>query len=221
MTIAQTGRRRGRRAAKSSENLREAILKAATREFSGKGYDGARVESIARAAGVNINLVYHYYGKKESLFIAVMEDAYVRIRTHHNDTNIRTHDPVTGMAELVRSTFRFFAGNLYIIGLLNSENLHQACHIQKSEKIATLYDPLLGLIASTLERGVELGIFRAGVDPVQLFLTIDAVCYFLLSYRYTLGFVLKQDLTGKDALARREMHVVDVVLSYLKYRPEN
>jgi TetR/AcrR family transcriptional regulator len=214
--------KRGRgRLAKEGEDLRGLILDAATKEFAAKGFDGARVESIAREAGVNINLVYHYYGKKEALFIAVMEEAYVTIRTHHNDTNIRALGPEAAMAELVRSTFRFFSSNLYIIGLLNSENMHKACHIQQSEKIGNLYEPLLGLIATTLDRGVADGTFRAGVDPVQLFLTINAESYFHLSNRYTMAFVLGQELTSEEALARREAHVLDVILSYLRYQQKN
>lgn len=215
-------RKRGRgRLTKESEDLRGAILETATREFSARGFDGARVEAIARAAGVNINLVYHYYGKKEALFIAVMEAAYVTIRSHHNDTNIRALDPEAAMIELVRSTFRFFSNNLYIIGLLNSENMHEACHIKQSERIRSLYEPLLGLIATTLDRGVAEGTFREGVDPVQLFLTINAQSYFHLSNRYTMAFVLHQELASEEALARREAHVLEVILSYLKYREKN
>lgn len=215
-------RKRGRgRLAKETEDLRGVILEAATREFSAKGFDGARVETIAREAGVNINLVYHYYGKKEALFIAVMEEAYVKIRSHHGDTNIRALDPEAAMVELVRSTFRFFSNNIYIIGLLNSENMHKACHIQQSEQIRNLYEPLLGLIAATLDHGVAEGKFRSGVDPVQLFLTINAQSYFHLSNRYTMAFVLHQELASEEALARREAHVLEVILSYLKYREKN
>lgn len=217
-----TAIKRGRgRLAKESTDLRLSILEAATGEFSTKGYDGARMDTIARQAGVNINLVYHYFGKKEALFIAVMEEAYVKIRTHHNDTNIRALDPEAAMIELIRTTFRFFSNNLYIIGLLNSENMHQACHIRQSEKIGNLYEPLLGLLATALDRGVANGTFREGVDPVQLFLTINAESYFHLSNRYTMAFVLKQELTSDEALARREAHVIEVILSYLKYREKN
>lgn len=215
-------RKRGRgRLAKESLDLRGAILETATQEFAARGFDGARVETIAREAGVNINLVYHYYRSKEALFIAVMEAAYVKIRTHHNDTNIRALDPEVAMVELVRSTFRFFSSNLYIIGLLNSENMHKACHIEQSEKIRNLYEPLLGLIATTLDRGAAEGKFRTGVDPVQLFLTINAQSYFHLSNRYTMAFVLHQELASEEALRCREAHVLDVILSYLKYREGN
>ena len=213
-------RRRGRMA-KDSADLRAAILDAATTEFAAKGFDGARVDAISRLAGVNVNLVYHYFGNKEALFVAVMEAAYSTIRSHHNDMNLRALDVERAMADLVRSTFRMFAENPHIIGLLNSENVHEACHIRQSEQIKSLYNPLLDFISDTLERGVREGKFRKGVDPVELFITINAQSYFHLSNRHTLGFILHRDLASPESLAAREAHAVDVVLSYLAAREPN
>lgn len=214
--LAETTRRKRGRSTKESVDLKVAILQSATTEFSVKGFDGARVEAIARQAGVNINLVYHYFGNKEALFVAVMEAAYLTIRKHHNDMNLRALDPVSAMSDLVRSTFRMFSGNPHVIGLLSSENMHEASHIRQSEQIRNLYNPLLDFIAETLARGVEQGLFRDGIDPVELFITINAQSYFHLSNRHTLGFILHRDLVSPESLAQREEHVVDVVLSFLR-----
>ncbi|MEQ9244069.1 TetR/AcrR family transcriptional regulator [Roseovarius indicus] len=208
-------RRRGR-SRKDSADLRAAILGAATEEFSAKGFDGARVGAIAESAGVNINLVYHYFGNKESLFISVMEATYRTIRTHHNDMNLRALDPERAMSDLVRSTFDLFSQNHHIIGLLNSENMHEARHIAQSDEIRNLYNPLLEFISDTLERGVEKGVFRSGVDPIELFITINSVSYFHLSNQHTLGFILHRDLCSPESLEARKAHAVDVVLSFLK-----
>jgi len=129
--------------------------------------------------------------------------------------NLRALDPVSAMSELVRSTFRMFSENLHIIGLLSSENMHEACHIRQSDQIRNLYNPLLDFIAETLARGVEGGQFRDGVDPVELFITINAQSYFHLSNRHTLGFILHRDLASPGNLRMREDHAVDVVLSFL------
>lgn len=212
-----TRRKRGR-STRESADLKLEILQSATAEFSAKGFDGARVDAIAQHAGVNINLVYHYFGKKEALFVAVMEAAYLTIRTHHNDMNLRALDPASAMSDLVRSTFRLFSENSHIIGLLSSENMHEACHIRQSDQIRNLYNPLLDFIAETLARGIADGQFREGVDPVELFITINAQSYFHLSNQHTLGFILHRDLTSPDSLSAREEHVVDVVLSFLKAR---
>lgn len=200
---------------KNAADLKPAILDAATQEFSAKGFDGARVDAIAKAAGVNINLIYHYFGSKEGVFVAVMEATYRLIRAHHNDMNLRALDPKAAMADLVRSTFDMFSQNPQIIGLLSSENMHEACHIRNSAEIESLYNPLLDFIRETLARGVAAGVFRDGVDPVELFITISAQSYFHLSNQHTLGFILHRNLTSPESLIARKAHAVDVVLSFL------
>ena len=214
--------RRGRgRTPKESADLKTVILDTAIAEFSSKGFDGARVGAIAKAAEVNINLVYHYFANKENLFVAVMESVYVTIRRHHNDMDLRMLNPERAMSDLVRFTFRLFSENPHIIGLLSSENMHEASHIKQSDQIRDLYNPLLDLIDETLDRGVAEGQFREGVDPVELFITINAQSYFHLSNQHTLGFILHRDLTSPESLAAREAHVIDVVLSFLKHKPDN
>lgn len=210
-----------RKTARNAKLRRRNILDAATREFSEKGFDGARVETIARSAAVNINLVYHYYGNKEALFIAVMEEAYVTIRDRQNDMTLRNREPVEAMTELVRATFRLFSENTHIIGLLSSENMHRACHIRQSERIKSLYNPLVDFISDTLNRGEKTGVFRGGVDPAELFISISAESYFYLSNQHTLGFILHFDLTSPERQAAREEHVVDVILSFLRYRDKD
>ena len=106
------------------------------REFAERGYDGARIERIVDAAGVNVSLAYQYFGSKEQMFIAVMEHIYGVMRTHHGDIEVRGLDPAGGDgAALARNTFRIFVKHPEIIGLLNSENVHRGKHIAKSPYI--------------------------------------------------------------------------------------
>jgi AcrR family transcriptional regulator len=53
---------------------RERLLRAARREFVAKGFAGARVDAIARAASVNKRMLYHYFGDKEALYRAVLRE---------------------------------------------------------------------------------------------------------------------------------------------------
>ena len=57
------------------------ILAAATVEFARKGLGGARVDEIAARSKANKRMIYHYFGSKEQLFTAVLEDAYLGIRS--------------------------------------------------------------------------------------------------------------------------------------------
>lgn len=194
---------------------RARILDAAVKGFAAKGFDGARVETIARDAEVNINLVYHYFGNKEALFIAVMEHAYAVIRSHHKDMELRGLPPVDAMRRLVSSTFRMFVDFPELIGLLESENMHEARHIRQSEVVRDLYNPLLDFVGETLARGVSEGIFREGIDPVELFISINAEGYFYISNRHTLAFIIHQELMTEERLREREAHIVDVILRFL------
>jgi len=194
---------------------RARILEAAVSVFAGKGFDGARVEAIAKAANVNINLVYHYFGSKESLFIAVMEHAYSVIRSHHKDMELRNLPPAEAMRRLVSSTFRMFVCFPELIGLLASENIHEARHIRQSKVIRDLYNPLLDFIRETLARGVTERLFRPGIDPVELFISINAEGYFYISNRHTLAFIIHQDLMTEERLRQREAHIVDVILRFI------
>jgi TetR/AcrR family transcriptional regulator len=192
------------------------ILDAATSEFSQKGYDGARVGSIAERAHCNINLVYHYFGNKELLFIAVMERTYAIIRSHHRDMELRGAPPEEAMRGLIVSTFRMFIEFPEAIGLLVSENVHGARHIKNSRLIVSMYDPLLIFIQETLDRGVAKGAFRPGVDATELFISISAEGYFYLSNRHTLGVILHQDLMTKDRLSQREAFITDIIMGFLR-----
>jgi TetR/AcrR family transcriptional regulator len=192
------------------------ILEAATTEFAQKGYDGARVSSVADRARCNINLVYHYFGNKEKLFIAVMEQAYAIIRSHHRDMELRAASPEEAMRGLIVSTFRMFIEFPEAIGLLVSENIHRARHIKNSKLIVSIYDPLLEFIQETLDRGVARGVFRAGVDAAELFISISAEGYFYLSNRHTLGVILHQNLMTKNRLRKREAFIADVIMGFLR-----
>ena len=83
------------------DRTRERIIEAATAEFARYGYDGARVDRIVQRAKISKNLLYHHFGGKEPLFIKVMENAYLLMRNHHRDFQIKDLGPIEGMRSLV------------------------------------------------------------------------------------------------------------------------
>lgn len=195
---------------------RTRILDAATAEFAAHGFEGARVDAIARRAAVNKNLLYHYFGNKEELFVAVMEAMYRLMRAHHNELEIKDMAPAAAMAELVCATFRLFVERPEVISLLNTENLHRARHIRRSKTIRDLYDPLQAALAEILAKGEARGDFRQGVDPVELYISISALGYFYVSNAHTLGFIFHRDLLAPERTREREAHIVEMVLGYLR-----
>jgi AcrR family transcriptional regulator len=204
---------------RDAKRSRGAILAAASREFSDKGLGGARVDEIAARAGVNKALLYHYFGNKDSLFTAVLERAYEGIRSAEAALDLESLAPRGAMRRLVDFTFDYFQEHPDFIRLLNSENLHRAEHLNRSERIRALHFPLVERIGELLERGAAEGSFRKGVDPVALYVTIASLGYFYLSNAHTLGAVFGRDLLAKRALSNRRTHIRQVVEGYL--RPES
>lgn len=198
------------------ERTRAAILAAATEEFTTHGLDGARVDEIAQRSGVNKRMIYYYFGDKNGLYLAVLEETYADIRNAEIGLHLTDRDPVEGMRELVAFTWSYFIEHPEFLSLLNTENLHRARHLKTSKKIRDLHSPLVGIISVLLERGARAKVFRPGVDPVQLYVSIASLGFFYLSNRFTLSTIFGRDLNEHDALAERGKHIEEVVLGYLR-----
>ena len=197
------------------ERTRARILEAARTEFARRGLGGARVDQIAARAGSNKRMIYYYFGNKEALFLAALESAYAHIREAEQSLKLSDLDPAAGMRRLVRFTWKYYLAHPEFITLLNSENLHRARHLKKSNEIRALHSPLVALLEALLQRGQRAGVFRRGVDPVQLYISIAALGYFYLSNNHTLSTIFGRDLMQARALKRRLAHVSEVVLGYL------
>lgn len=192
-----------------------AILASARDEFSARGLAGARMDSIAERAGLNKRLIYYYFGSKDDLFLAVLERVYADIRSAEQRLHLDEIDPVEAIRQLVSFTWHYYLEHPEFITLLNSENLHCAAHLKRSERIQEMNSPLVQLLDTVLERGRRDNLFRAGVDPVQLYISIASLCYFYLSNNHTLSAIFGRDLRAPKAMAQRLSHMTDLVLGYV------
>ena len=199
---------------------RERILQAAIGEFSEKGLDGARVDEIARRSRANKRLIYHYFGNKAELFLAVLEHAYDDIRRAEASLNLDGLDPETAMRRLTEFSFDYSASNPHFIHLVNCENLYGARHLRQSKRILKVNSPVIEMLRRILERGQREGVFRKDVDPVQLYVSIAALGYFYLSNNPTLSVVFGRDLAAAREVRARREHNVAVVLGFLKQRSD-
>ncbi|MEP7031414.1 MAG: TetR/AcrR family transcriptional regulator, partial [Pseudolabrys sp.] len=153
------------------DRTRAAILRAATAEITAKGLNGARVDTIAKRAGVNKRMLYHYFGDKQGLYLSVLEATYAAIRTAEVGLNLEQLDPVAGMRKLVLFTWQYFIDHPEFLSLLGTENLNRAAYLKKSKRIRHLHAPLVGLIGELLERGAAQNKFRPGLDAVELYIS--------------------------------------------------
>ena len=198
------------------ERTRASILAAATVEFAARGFAGAGIDSIASGSGANRRMIYYYFKSKRRLWLAVLEAAYERARTAELRLDLERLEPEDAMRALVTFTFDSFIGDRTFINLLNSENLHQARHLKESERVREMHSPLIGMIQTILDRGVEAGLFRGGIDPAQLWISIAGVSYFYFSNIFTLSVILDRDLQREMEIDTRRNHVADLILQSIR-----
>jgi len=191
------------------------ILLAARDEFSSHGLAGARVDRIAERTGLNKRLIYYYFGSKDDLFLAVLENVYADIREAEKGLHLRDLPPAEAIARLTEFTWNYYLEHPEFITLLNSANLHQGRHLGKSQRVLEMNSPLIQTLAEILERGRRDGVLRGGIDPVQLYISIAALAYFYLSNNHTLSAIFDRDLMTRKAHAERLSHMRDVILGYV------
>lgn len=188
------------------------ILNAAKMEFAKKGLGGARVDAIAEKAHANKRMIYHYFGSKDQLFQKVIEEAYVAIRTAEQKLNLDHLDPKKALERLIIFTWDYYLKNPEFITLVNSENLHRAKHLKNSETVKVYSRRFVSMVNTILERGIAAGVFRKGIDPVQLNITIAAIGYYYLTNRFTGSVVYERDLMAKKALDERLRFNIDTIM---------
>jgi AcrR family transcriptional regulator len=193
-----------------------AILDAATEEFSAHGFGGARVDAIAARAKTNKRMLYHYFGDKEALYLAVLEATYASIRNAEKELDLTHRDPEEGMRELALFTWHYFLDHPEFLSLLVTENMHQARYLKRSDKITAMHSHFIGELSDVLKRGQSAGIFRPAIEPVSVYLTIAALGFFYLSNRHTLSTIFERELTAPAAIKAWGEHIVATTLASIK-----
>lgn len=202
----------------AGEITRENLLAAARAAFAESGLEGARVDDIAHRAGVNKQLVYHYFGSKDELYTAVLEQVYSEIRSRELELNIDLLSPVEAMRKLVEFEFDHHLLSPDFVRILSDENAHLGRHL-KGGRAGKLNRPIVDLVSSTIQRGVKSGDFRSGLDPLQVYLSIAALPYFFFGNVHTLSRAFDPSLATKAGATRRREQIVDFVMHALMAPP--
>ena len=197
------------------ERTRAKILEAATDEVTRHGLGGARVDRIAKRAGTNERMLYYYFVSKDQLFLTVLENVYIKLAEAEKALELDHLEPVEAIKKLIDFIWHYYITHPEFISLINSENLHEAKYLKKSRKLAQLVSPVQDNIRVIVQRGQEAGVFRGGIDPAEVYITLVALNYYYLSNRHTLSTVLARDLMSPIARESHLRHATEVVLNYL------
>jgi AcrR family transcriptional regulator len=198
------------------KRVRQNIIDAARALFADKGYSGAKVEEIVVRARTTKPMIYYYFGSKERLFGAVLEDVYAGMRRIEQSLQLAELPALEAMRKVIEVTFDYHAKNPEWVRLVSIANIHYAKHILASKTIASKNSAMVELMKNLLERGIKEGVFRKDADPLHIHLLIISLCFYRVSNRHTWRVIFKRDLeAAKDAKLQKKM-TVDAVLTYLR-----
>jgi AcrR family transcriptional regulator len=197
------------------DGVRRDILAVALAEFVENGLTGARVDEIAAKTSTSKRMIYYYFGDKEGLYRAVLEAAYARIRNFEHSLDLAALPPREAIATLTGFTFDYHADNPDFVRLVMVENIHHARHLESSAKIGELNLSAIDMIREVYLRGLAEGVFREGLDPIDIHLTISALSFYNVSNRASIRQVFGHDMAAPDARRRRRQSAIETVLRML------
>jgi AcrR family transcriptional regulator len=198
------------------EQTRRDIIEVATREFAQLGLAGARIDRIAGQTRTSKRMIYYYFGSKEGLYISVLEEAYRSMRQIEGDLRLDGLSAIEALRELVGYTFDHHVAHTEYVRLIAIENIHEGRHLAKSRTIQDLNVPAIDAVRRVLSLGIREGVFRDDVDPVDLHLSISALCFYNVSNRHTFSIIFKRDMTSPAALRARRAIVIDTILAAVR-----
>ena len=196
---------------RAAETTRENILHAAIKIFAKHGLDGGSIDQISKAANSHDRMIYYYFGNKEGLFVAALEEIYRRFNDAEAALKLDTAQPLVALKQVVQFILQYYKKNPEFVTLLNSENLHGGKHIAKSSKAREYSSPAIGVVDQVLVCGVEQGVFRKDLSSRDLYMMIAALGYFYQSNRFTLSAFLGENLEAPATFKQWEAFVVDAV----------
>jgi AcrR family transcriptional regulator len=192
------------------------IIEVATHEFSEKGLAGARIDVIAEAMRTSKRMIYYYFGSKEGLYIRVLEEAYRRIRAIEAGLHLEDLAPEDALRKLVGFTVDYQLANPDFIRLVMTENIHRGEYLRQSKAIRKLNVPAIDAVRAVYQRGVDAGVFRSGVDPVDLHMSISALSFFNTANRHTFALIFERDMSSPAALVARRDSIVEMIVRHVR-----
>jgi len=198
------------------ERTRADIIHVATREFAEKGLAGARIDLIAQAMRTSKRMIYYYFGSKEGLYIAVLEAAYSGMRGIEMQLQLDDLAPEDALRKLVAFTVDYQLAHPEFIRLVMNENMHRGQYLAQSKTIQRLNVPAIEGLRKVLERGQRAGVFRSGLDPLDLHMSISALSVFNVANRHTFSLIFKRDLDSTAALVARRDSVIEMIVRFAR-----
>ena len=207
-------------------NSKEKIISAAIEIFSQKGKHGARMEEIAKKAGVNKSVVYYYHNSKENLYRDVLKKIYFEnfkyLFNEFEKIQSEKEDHIKRIETIIRAISKFFSDNPFYTRIMKnalateSVDLQYVIRLLKAENDFIRPEKLLGL----LEEGISQKAYR-NIDVRQTVISIIGITMIYFIGKPIMEIMLGLDSIDEDVfLKERQESVVDLILYGIVNRPE-
>jgi TetR/AcrR family transcriptional regulator len=198
------------------EESRAAILQAAAKEFAEQGIAGARTDAIAHAARVNKALLYYYFRDKETLYGAVLDNAFAGMKTtvfRALDSDLPPREKILAYAG---TYFDFIASSQIYPKLMQREMMRaregRSEHIDRL--ISTYFQPIYRRLEELLQRGIKQGEFRQ-IDPAHFIPSMLAMIVFYFSSAPVMRRIVRFNPLAPERIAERRAAVLDFISAAL------
>jgi AcrR family transcriptional regulator len=195
---------------------RQDILAVARAEFVDHGLSGARVDAIAERTRTTKRMIYYYYGSKEGLYTAVLEQAYADIRSAEAALALEDIDPLQALRRLIAFSFDYADQHTDFVRLLAIENVHQATYLKRLPTIQSVNAGIIDRLGAILARGRRDGVFARDCGATDVHMMINALSFYRVSNRHTFGTLFGCDLSEPAVRERHKAMAVDAVTGYLQ-----
>ncbi|MDT0510004.1 TetR family transcriptional regulator [Novosphingobium sp. MMS21-SN21R] len=199
--------------AESREQAINEIIDIATDEFVEKGLAGARIDEIGTKA--TKRKIYYYFEGKDELYRAVLERAYARVRASESEVDIESGNAADALRRLIEHDVHYHARHPELVRLVMNENIHRAEHLKQIKTLPQGNRRVIGMLEKIIARGQAEGLFRTGLDAVDLHLNLTALSFYNVSNQFTFAHNFGVDMTSPEAIARRASQVSDIILAWV------
>ncbi|WP_063914311.1 TetR/AcrR family transcriptional regulator [Pseudomonas sp. p21] len=217
VSLGQPETEGGRKTRKNNpEKTREDILQAAIHEFVQQGLAGARVDAIAERTATSKRMIYYYFGSKEQLYCECLIKLYGDIRKTEQSLDLESLPAEQAIRRLVEFTFDHHDRNVDFVRIICTENIHYGEYVKQSPAIREMSSLVLQALGNTLRRGVQEGVFRSGIEVIDLHMLMSSFCFYRVSNRHTFGEIFQIDLSDEQVKLRHKVMICDAVLRYIQ-----
>ncbi|WP_146340682.1 TetR/AcrR family transcriptional regulator [Nesterenkonia sp. NBAIMH1] len=201
---------------RDAERTRAEVLAVATGVFAEMGYSGARVDEIADRTRTTKRMIYYYFGGKEQLYLAVLENAYRGIRQAEQSLDVGDLPPADALRRLAHLTFDHHLENVDFVRLVAIENIHRGESIRKIKAVQEMGRPAVALLEEIIGRGHREKVFRENVTALDTHLLISSYCVFQIANQHTFSHLFDADFASPERRSQMRSLIGDAVLAWAR-----